>query len=334
MLAVEALQTGIIGGEDDLLEFKRDYFKGDKFDKGVRQLAGSLNRAAGEPVLLVFGVEDQTGKCYKTDPVDLNEWWPSVQSKFDQVSPELIRHVPILIDGITIQALAISSDRAPYVFRVSGHSPHDREIPIREATGTRSAHRDQILRMLAQQTKMPTVDTILGECRLMEFEAFGDPEEPEYLLRFDGSFRLFFDPHGSAMIPRHRFTGTVNWGGQETALSLYSRSNEMTANKRLPHEVIENSDGIYINSPSGALIRFYSDSVLGDSDLKYAEISAVIGRIRSLESISVSLNLPFAGTNRSVSVKAKLELDSSDSLERFADNGVEALAGWKIRASN
>ena len=159
MAAVDQIRKGQ-QVETDFIECKREWPE----DKKARQLAGSLNRAAGDPVIYIIGLDEKTGLVTDVSGIDVLNWWNQIVPKFDQTPPEIARHMDVVVDssGEKVVALVFASDRAPYVVKTGSANPSF-EIPIREGSGTRSAHRDEILRMLMPTVKVPTAANLQGQ---------------------------------------------------------------------------------------------------------------------------------------------------------------------------
>ena len=92
----------------------------------------------------------------KPRDIDPADWWAVMSKRFDEVFPELL-HVTVHIDeGKTVAALAFTTDLSPYVITTGAEEGRvEREVPIRVATATRSAHRHDLIRMLAPVVTVP-----------------------------------------------------------------------------------------------------------------------------------------------------------------------------------
>jgi len=159
--AVEALREGH-AVEDDRLEFKRDWPGPDK----ARQLAGAANRSRGDDLIYVIGIDENTGVIHPTGGVDPANWWSSLESSFDEISPELVRHLSVPItDTERVVALHFRTDRTPYIVRVQNGGATEREVPIRDGTRTRSARRHELLKMLYPSAELPQLTLLEGSLR-------------------------------------------------------------------------------------------------------------------------------------------------------------------------
>jgi hypothetical protein len=146
--------------EDDLVECKRIW---PDPAKAPRQLAAAANRAAGEAIIWIIGLDEDSGELRPRTDVDPADWWAQVSSRFDQVAPDLLHHLTVHVGPAeTVVALAFGTDRTPYMIKTSGGSP-EREVPIRDGTRTRSAYRLELLRMLTQATTVPPAELLQAD---------------------------------------------------------------------------------------------------------------------------------------------------------------------------
>jgi hypothetical protein len=214
------LVTAVIAGtriEDDLVECKRTWPEVSK----ARQLAGAANSAHGSPLLLIIGLDEDARKIVSPDDTDPATWWARMSARFDQeVAPTLVRHLRIPVgEGNSVIALLFETDRAPYVVKnFSGGSP-EREIPVRGATGTRSAHRTELLRMLAPTILTPRTTIIDAQIFCKRHDP--EPYRPEQ-LRFTGYVLLYLEHTQGvvATIPVHQISAHLAADQLEVPLIL------------------------------------------------------------------------------------------------------------------
>lgn len=100
--------------EDARVELKRQLVDP---DRSARRIAGHANRAAGEPILWIVGIDEKTHEIFGVTD-DTAAWWPRVQSRFDGIAPTLT-DVTLSIEGKTLKALLFDTDRRPFVVRTS-----------------------------------------------------------------------------------------------------------------------------------------------------------------------------------------------------------------------
>lgn len=141
--------------EDFRVELKREWPDSRKI---ARRIAGHANAARGEPILWLIGVDQKDG-VVGVDDKDLANWYPAVQSQFDEIAPALTS-LNIPVDGKAIVALLFETDRSPFVVKSLDGGTVQREVPWREATGLRSAYRSDLIRLLAPLELLPDVEVI------------------------------------------------------------------------------------------------------------------------------------------------------------------------------
>jgi hypothetical protein len=151
--------------EDALVEMKRELIPA---DKAARRIGGHLHAALGEGVLWIVGIDEQTGVLF--DVPDHVDWWASVQKGFNGLAPELT-DLRVPFDQHSVLALYFWPDRAPFVVRNPdfGSSPTaiSLEVPWRDGTRTRSATREDLLRILLPVQRRPDIDVLEAKAMLV-----------------------------------------------------------------------------------------------------------------------------------------------------------------------
>jgi hypothetical protein len=151
--AIENLQAGR-GVEDDAgIEFKGDW---PEPASKARQLAGAANALRGEPLIYVIGVHDQTGAVTVPAKTEPQEWYAKVSKPFDQIAPELLWTQTVFVGDDkpqSVTVLVFATDEFPYVI----NGQNRREVPLRVATGTESARRNQLVRMFEPSLRAPAL---------------------------------------------------------------------------------------------------------------------------------------------------------------------------------
>ncbi|MCI9870574.1 hypothetical protein [Arthrobacter humicola] len=204
--AVDQIRAGQLV-EHDFVECKRNWPQ----DNKARQLAGSLNRAGGDPVVYIIGIDEKSGEVFDVSGTDVLDWWEQIKPKFDQTPPEMVRHIPVPVggNGAHVVAVAFASDRAPYVVKTGSANP-SLEVPMREGTGTRSARRDELLRLLIPVVRLPQV-VVLEAIIYSEYypptSNAGSTEE----LSCSGQIRIYIEHNGQDLVtlPAHGMRGRV-----------------------------------------------------------------------------------------------------------------------------
>lgn len=204
--------------EHDLIECKRDWPQENK----ARQLAGSLNRAGGDPVIYIIGIDEKTGAVHDISGTDVLAWWGQMTPKFDQLPPEMVRHisVPVGEDGEHVMAVAFASDRAPYLVKTGSANP-SLEVPMREGTGTRTARRDELLRILIPAVRLPRVVVLDADLKGQYTPPpTGRPNDEE--LKCFGSLRFYVEHEGegATTFPAHGMRGQVTINGEKFVLDM------------------------------------------------------------------------------------------------------------------
>ncbi|MBB6473275.1 ATP-binding protein [Sphaerisporangium rubeum] len=207
-----ALVERILGGtpvEDSQVECKADWPKVEK----ARQLAGHANSAHGEPIMWIIGVDEKKQCLTKRDPsVDAATWWNQFQARFDEgIAPDLTNTQVVPIDEEnSVVALVFETDRAPYVIKVSNMGSVERDVPVRKGTGTRSANRSDLIKILMPAQKLPDVSMVEAEGSAHLVPA--RDSQPEHLrLIFRSSVFLYQPVGGVAVLPAHQMRATIEF---------------------------------------------------------------------------------------------------------------------------
>jgi hypothetical protein len=145
--------------EDADAELKADWIES---RAAARRLAAHANAARGEPIRWLIGVDQNRGPT-GVSASDLAQWWTQVQSHFAEVAPRLLMDLAVSLGDSTVVALVFETDRAPYVvknpvFGLSGGGPVELEVPWREGTRTRTARREDLLRILVPIRRRPEIE--------------------------------------------------------------------------------------------------------------------------------------------------------------------------------
>lgn len=298
--AVQARRSGK-QGEDDLVEFKSKWPEPDQ--KFARQLAGSLNRASGQPCIIVVGIDDKTGEHTKWTGEDLNQWWPRVSKYFNQVPPSLIRDATLTIgQDEQVKALVFASDQCPYLVRPNEHSGQ-LEIPIRDGANTRSANRAEVISLLAHFPRIPRIDIIGGYINLTEWLS-SHPDDEDAIF-FEGTLSLFVHllKGDRIVFPRHLVEGEIEING--TRFSLHSSPWDYirdTASSDKDSAVTEDRHRFDVSSAGVMKLRFRSKSIDWEGDNS---------RLADIQALRLSLKLPISATNQAARVDCELHHDDS-----------------------
>lgn len=161
--AIENLQAGRAVEDDTGIEFKGDW--PDPVKK-ARQLAGAANALRGGPLIYVIGVHDKTGAVTLPTKTEPQEWYAGIRKSFDQVAPELLRSQVVYFgeESAAVVALIFDTSQFPYVINLPAENR--REVPMRVASGTESAHRNQLVRMFEPSLRAPAMSFAEGSVRV------------------------------------------------------------------------------------------------------------------------------------------------------------------------
>lgn len=260
--AVDQLRAGQ-HVEHDLIECKRSWPQEQK----ARQLAGSLNRAGGDPVIYIIGIDEKTGKVHDVSDTDILDWWSQIVPQFDHTPPELVRHLNVQVgdDGEHVVAVAVASDRAPYVVK-AGKGSQLFEVPMREGTGTRSARRDELLRLLIPTITVPQAVVLEAGLFVEYYPEVPERQHPTNRTKIRaqqesvhsfGSLRIYVEHNGKDPVtfPAHGMRGRLVADGESHALKV-RQSREATSIKGSTDllAATPTRDGVTLTGPKGVTI--------------------------------------------------------------------------------
>jgi hypothetical protein len=171
----------------------------------ARRIAAHANAARGAEVLWIIGLDEKAGP---RDPgqIEVSDWFATVRQQFDSVYPEL-QDLNIRLGDHTVVAMVFSTDRAPYVIRnpsygKEGGEKVELEVPWREGRSTRTARRQELLRMLAPLMVVPEIEGL--SCELSLREEWNDDATQVHRWHLNGSIYLLPTGRDQIVIPFHR----------------------------------------------------------------------------------------------------------------------------------
>jgi hypothetical protein len=294
LAAVEARRSGS-SPEDDFTECKRQWPE----PTAARQLAALANRAAGEPIVYIIGLDDKSGAVVDPGPTDPADWWTTMQKQFDEVTPDWLIHLSVPVaDGEYVQAIAFDTSRVPYVLK----TPTGRDVPMREGTRTRSASRRELLRLLLPSIHTPS--GIILSARVtanwrsgpqVEAESKGIPREE--MAYFGGNASLFLEHMGPTfvMLPWHGMRGSVRCRDRRFGIRLDPPPNRDYGSVSA-HGIEERRDGILATGP-GAFQVF----IQGEIPLERRGIFV------DADHIDLALEFDVVGSSKPVRVDQRLQ---------------------------
>jgi hypothetical protein len=301
LAAIDALRSGK-GSEDDRIEFKRDWPGADK----ARQLAGAANQARGDYLIYVIGIDERDGTVHAFTSTEPATWWSQIESAFDEVAPELMRHLNIQAsDGEHVIALLFRTDRPPYVVKVSNGGATEREVPIRSGTRTRSARRHELVRLLYPTAAVPQIYALTGLLTLGPPEYLGG--DSERVVHMELSAQVYFEHvYGEpAFLPLHTAYAEATSGEIVELGKIHFRSKD-----GVPAGTVHPRwDGVQLSGPGSAYTRAHWSFPRDRLD----ELGAV-------EEWRVRLVFPVAGTERQAVVTLAYANPKKEVSERRASD--------------
>jgi len=191
--------------EDCRVELKRAWIEP---KKAAARLAAHANAMGGDSILWVFGVDEHglTG----IDGDDLAEWWPQVTKCFDGIPPA-IRDIRMMVDQFPIVAMVIETERLPFVIKSSEGGVPERWVPWREGTRTRSATRDELVRLLSPLAVMPEFEVLSVKLTSRFPKTGAEEKESEQEQKLDLHGRIYVTPlnRDRLVFPFHKVSATI-----------------------------------------------------------------------------------------------------------------------------
>ncbi|WP_104136808.1 helix-turn-helix domain-containing protein [Cryobacterium sp. Y62] len=307
--------------EDDRIEFKREWPDPTK----ARQLAGFANRANGNYVVYIVGASE-SGAVFALDATDPADWWAKLSSKFDGVAPDLMHHINVPTGaGESVAALLFGTDRAPYVVNAGGGGSPEREVPMRDGTRTRSARRDELLRMLVPQSSVPPA-LLLGSSFTAEWypeasarEEFPNQDARPAFCSLSGTALIFLEHTAASgvMLPFHAMEASLET--RDRAIPLKVRLSPQKQGESPPDfGVHARRDGVIATGPGQFPIGLSAND-LGSEERDFLE---------GVENWTVRMKFGVIGAPRSVQVDGALSRDRE--FVPFQGAMQVQLARWKL----
>jgi hypothetical protein len=203
--------------EDDRVELKAE-LPADPL-RAARRIAGHANQVREDRVLWLIGVTDRPESepvlGLPSGSVDMGDWWPQVEARFDEVAPSPVS-VVVDVHGKAVLALGLETDRRPYVLRLKGDKA-SREVPWREGTRVRSANRWDLLRLLVPLSRRPILTVLGGRLAAREIQSpSGDRN-----WRWYGSVSVYVETVERLVLPDHLCAASLAMGDRHLELDAH-----------------------------------------------------------------------------------------------------------------
>jgi hypothetical protein len=299
--------------EDDLVECKGEW-PDPQQRSSARQLAGHANKAHDEPILWIIGLDENTHAITQPSSVEFADWWAALSSCFDPPAPELEHHLVVHIgERQAVTALRFLTDRSPYVIKGGGEAGRlEREVPIRDGTRTRSARRDELLRLLIPAVASPSGQLLSAILNATYYRDHQGKTPGHTTLQLTATV-FFQQPAMSTsvvMLPAHLMHGRIDFPGVSSLRCDFRYTHAQDGRARFSaahsapnqpivvaapttlHGVDRRGDGVVVTGPGTLTV---GGSVLLDGDARPALVAA--------STIQIHLSFGVAGIDRRIRLK-------------------------------
>jgi hypothetical protein len=304
--------------EDSLVELKS---KWPEPVAAARRIAAHANAARGAPILWVVGLDEDNGVC-GADPTELANWFATVRSQFNDAYPDP-QDLNVRTGNHTLVALLFDTQRAPFVvknpaFGSPGGGSVEFEVPWREGRRTRTAKREDLIRLLAPFVLLPEIEFLDLTVSVHERKSADRPAECTWYVR--GEVYVIPSDAKAVVFPFHRCKLALRFAdgatidlSSEFRLSeprnisvAFTRGENLTSYKDSVTVESSSSEAVFLGP---GLARVYSSST--DS----------VSSERMNGAITVVLSLHIAGASTPQSMHIELQPTKPDKNE---------LAKWSL----
>lgn len=233
---IERVETGQ-PDEDFKVELKSDW---PDVQKAARRLAAHANAARGEPILWLIGVDQKSHTIVGASHMEVSSWYEQVKAEFDDRLAPLMKDLNFSYKGKSVVALFFETDRFPFVVKTTDGRL---EVPWREGTLTRSAHRSELLKLLVPLQFLPTLEVLGGEARIKQYNN-ANKSWRVYL-------ELYIEPKGDMrlVIPFHRCRASLEVGGVNVQLTEVQFLPPAFLNKNFSKTIENTNDELLVYGP-------------------------------------------------------------------------------------
>lgn len=297
--------------EDSRVELKASW---PDAPKAARRIAAHANASHGDLVMWIIGLDESRGVTYCPD-VELANWWDAVKAQFDGIEPA-VTDVRVPTRNGLVTALLFNTSRRPFVVKNPAFEATPDavalEVPWRDGTKTRSARREDLIRLLAPSQALPDVELLTAHVSCeRKSQSHGNPIETSEYLVWTGKLSLYVTPRTSEQVvwPRHKAILMFRAPDTETWVTT---SPIFALDPFLQHGGTETTD-------SYTMLVTGSEAIIkgpGTLHLNFGH-SEQSGRLPPDEALSMKFSAIAAGGDRSVDVAQSLRLFNSKEQSRL-----------------
>ncbi|MBB5788789.1 hypothetical protein [Jiangella mangrovi] len=226
-----------------------------------------------------------------------------------------------LESGDQVTVLTFETDRAPYLVKSAKGDP-TLEVPYRSGSGTRSARRAELLRMLAPTISLPATTVLSARSSMTLVEWTG--REPR--IDCSGQVELFVEhlTDRTAMIPNHLMSGILRGREIDLQLHLTASSSAWWGTEPPPPDprpgVSSTKDGLLITAPGSGSISFRpQDSPDAGGFPEWI----------TEETLDLEIQLAVTGTSRMIHMKTAMRREPTTISTGAA--GTETRVSWLMK---
>jgi len=243
-----------------------------------------------------------------------------MSSRFDLPAPELEHHLVVPVGKQqAVTALRFLTDRSPYVITGGGQDGAlEREVPIRDGTRTRSARRDELLRLLLPAIAPPSAQLLSAKLHPRHFPQTEGQRPGRTSIHLVAT--VFFQQPalstGAVMLPAHLMHARLDFDGSVGSLlcelhygtgdaGIMTHQPMLGAGQDRPivvttptilHGVDRRKDGVVVTGPGTLTV---STTTTLDGDLR--------STLMALDVVQIHLSFGVAGVERRIKLDAQLD---------------------------
>jgi hypothetical protein len=314
--------------EDGRVELKREWIEP---EKAARQIAAHANAARGESILWLIGVDEKQG-VIGVAHAEFSAWFNAAAACFESLPPSCA-DLNVPRDGRAISALLFDTTRAPFVVKNPRHGKVAGdviafEVPWRVGRQTRSARREDLLRLLVPAVHVPAIEWLEAQLAIAEHipadAAAAQGSERRFAWRLWAC--AYAEPVGDVrlVMPLHRCEARVRLAGQTEQRNFTSlRLSPVRRMNLLSQSIDLVTDSHTIAGTSSEVILSGPGMLEMDADLQ----TGLPGQFDPAGVATIWVRLRASGVEKPIDAVLELEPDQSAEHEP-GTRGVH----WKLKA--